>query len=856
MGSAPPWRGPRAGAEDLNVMSFLFCLELSDIPVGPCRGLYILAAPPQVKSSSLRTLQRGGKRRRSRYQQQQRHHPVWEEPSQGSDAAAASADPFGRCMDLALGVGGGGGADSDDDDDDDYQDLQEEEALPACRRILLKERRLLNLSEREEGRVVVYLASGGYRHFIDRRLPSAPSYIFSGLHSGAGRQVHGWSNRQFTDLTLVFKADSSSSVSQICFLNHHGAFYHYQGHDETCPRHRDAATVAFQVNEATQMMDRFRMGLAYRWSNVYPQACSFRYSTTLSCDFVHGKEIPGLDSDEVTCRTLEARIEADLDRENYWLPSKAPYLNQEEIVKGIADGSLTGFVTLKGGKETAVDPRHPLVTQVTSNFGFCVQNYAPQQHEISPFTKRQIARHFKFVAVDEATGESHWDMTKVDEWLTTQPQRTLNSGTFHSEETISTTYLKWLMKVRGFQDFIVTHLALYEFRNWSGEFLKPILQTRHECKQKGDTVAAECLKLIGNGSFGYNGLESSNYSTVRIMTDESLRRQRRHNVMGTFNLKHVNLIGLVKVRQKKKRSHNRALPAAAEEDEDERQQQRRRQLQRHKRRQSAKMFFSDEAAVADDDEDEDDWDDEEEEEEDRERDNVLGLLDRLPSPAAAADDDQDDNRYEWHYRFLYTVEMSGHRRPVFNNAAKAVAILSNSKVLFFDHLHRMMSCLNPKCAELCYVDTDSCIWSLSFDSLDDCLLPDKKQEWLEADIIADESSPLSCHGKMKLEGNFRAGRFKTMKIYRLYSKDNYYTRCKGVQKAIGERLPESSFDAFADDQRRIHRTVLRPTKCGEIIVGHETRSLAIPFNLKRFVTDDGIHSFPFSSVTQLMMHNA
>ena len=117
-----PGGAPGLGAEDLNVMSFLFCLELSDIPVGPCRGLYILAAPPQVKSSSLRTLQRGGKRRQSRYQQQ-RHHPVWEEPSQGSDAvaAAASADPFGRCMDLALGVGGGGGADSDDDDD--YQDL-------------------------------------------------------------------------------------------------------------------------------------------------------------------------------------------------------------------------------------------------------------------------------------------------------------------------------------------------------------------------------------------------------------------------------------------------------------------------------------------------------------------------------------------------------------------------------------------------------------------------------------------------------------------------------------------------------------------------------------------------------------
>ena len=107
---------------------------------------------------------------------------------------------------------------------------------------------------------------------------------------------------------------------------------------------------------------------------------------------------------------------------------------------------------------------------------------------------------------------------------------------------------------------------------------------------------------------------------------------------------------------------------------------------------------------------------------------------------------------------------------------------------------------------------------------------------------------------MKLEGTFRAGQFKTMKIYRLYNthvdneRPSFYTRCKGIQKAIGERLPASSFDPFADDHRTVHRTVLRPTKCGEIIMGHETRSLAIPFNLKRFVTDDGLHSFPLSWV--------
>ena len=268
------------------------------------------------------------------------------------------------------------------------------------------------------------------------------------------------------------------------------------------------------------------------------------------------------------------------------------------------------------------------------------------------------------------------------------------------------------------------------------------------------------------------------------------------------------------------------------------------------------MFVCDEASVADDDDDDEDDDEDEEDDEEEfadnsgdEMENVLGVLEKIPKASTSNPPlMEDDNRYEWQYRFLYTVEMSGERRAIFNNAAKAVAILSNSKVLFFDHLHRMMCCLDPKCAELCYVDTDSCIWSLTYDNLDACLLSEKRQEWYEADILADESNPLSCHGKMKLEGTFRAGRFKTMKIYRLYSKENYYTRCKGVQKAIGERLPESSFDAFADDQRSIHRTVLRPTKCGEIVIGHETRSLAIPFNLKRHVTNDGIHTFPFSHV--------
>ena len=840
------------------IMCIFLFIELTNVPVGPCRGLYILAAPAAAAAASrskrCKRGQRGGRLRRGVSRRRRRHHNSNsnQQPVMCHDAAAATTierDPYGLAMQQQQQE-----EDDDDDDEDekDYIDVTTEKEDPYAKlaphqRLLLKERRLLNLTEREEGQVVTYLAAGGFKHFIDSKLPDKPAFIFSGLHSGAGRQTHGWSHHQYTDLTLVFAGNRElQQPHRICFLNHHGGYYHYKGHTENCPMQREDACVKFEVNEATKLMDRFRLGLAYRWSLVFPQQVVFSYHTTFSCDFTHGNEIPSiqfavpLEQRRGHCKTLQDRIEADLARQDYWLPSKPAVLNQEEIVRGIVEGSLTGFITLRGGRETATASSNALVSSVAANFGFCVQNYAPKCHEVSEFTKKQIARHFKFISTSPE-GEQYWNLKQVDEWLTTQPKRTLNSGTFHSEETISTTYLKWLIVNRGFVDFVVTHLALYEFRDWAGDFLKPILQTRHECKQKGDTVAAECLKLIGNGSFGYNGLESSNYSTVRIMTDESLRRQRRRNLMGTFNLKHVNLVGLVKVRQQKKKSNCRAKKQAPP----------RRRRRRH-------MFMCDEASVADDDDDDDEEDEEDEEDDEEEfadnsgdeMENVLGVLEKIPKASTSTNPPlmEDDNRYEWQYRFLYTVEMSGERRAIFNNAAKAVAILSNSKVLFFDHLHRMMCCLDPKCAELCYVDTDSCIWSLTYDNLDACLLSEKRQEWYEADILADESNPLSCHGKMKLEGTFRAGRFKTMKIYRLYSKENYYTRCKGVQKAIGERLPESSFDAFADDQRSIHRTVLRPTKCGEIVIGHETRSLAIPFNLKRHVTNDGIHTFPFSHV--------
>jgi len=301
--------------------------------------------------------------------------------------------------------------------------------------------------------------------------------------------------------------------------------------------------------------------------------------------------------------------------------------------------------------------------------------------------------------------------------------------------------------------------------------------------------------------------------------------------LATYNLKHITMIGIIKVRVRVKKGS-------------------RRRCRRSRRRLSQSAFISLEASVADDDDDDDDDDEDDPDvvfDEQREAENVLGLEGDRSEVAPA---DQNESFRE-EFRFLYAVEVPGSRRPIFNNIAKACAVLSNSKVVFLSHVHVMLQCLDPRLAELCYIDTDSCIWSLTYDRIEECLLPSKLDYWKRADILADESGTASCHGKMKLEGLFRAAQFKTVKIYRLYTADanKPYTRCKGIHKAIGERLPDQTFCSMIKDSRVVHRTVLRPSKAGEMFIGHESKSLSVPYNLKRYVTECGIHSFSFSTLS-------
>jgi dolichyl-phosphate-mannose--protein O-mannosyl transferase len=115
---------------------------------------------------------------------------------------------------------------------------------------------------------------------------------------------------------------------------------------------------------------------------------------------------------------------------------------------------------------------------------------------------------------------------------------------------------------------------------------------------------------------------------------------------------------------------------------------------------------------------------------------------------------------------------------------------------------------------------------------------------------------------MKCEGVFAAGKFRALKVYRLYQTSvearqageseqqvqAVYTRNKGINRWLASQLSDEAFDSNYLDKVTVHRTALRPNRTGEILMVHESRSMTTPFNLKRLVdvSSNGLHSYPLS----------
>ena len=340
------------------------------------------------------------------------------------------------------------------------------------------------------------------------------------------------------------------------------------------------------------------------------------------------------------------------------------------------------------------------------------------------------------------------------------------------------------------------------------------------------------------------------------MTTENLVRQRT-KTMAHLSLKHVTLLGVVRMKLKMKKKTPKKPRLVAPSNN------------------AVSFLFNEAVAEEQDDDDEDDGDDDETDEQDFEMYDNLGNFITEPSAHQRgmseseeedSDTDEDDDKADvvvaddgdlneqlvqegeqaawdhsyaddveepraavndydhayairpkgvskskskigkksrYKYSFLFAVVISGVCKKIKNSIPNAVATLSNSKTIILSHINFMLECLDPGLAELCYIDTDSCIWSFTHPQLEDNLLKTKRDRWKSLDVIADEQGALSCHGKLKLEGTFRVGMFKALKIYRLFSTTDFeqerrnktcYTRCKGVNRNIAKIIPNKIFE--------------------------------------------------------------
>ncbi len=214
------------------------------------------------------------------------------------------------------------------------------------------------------------------------------------------------------------------------------------------------------------------------------------------------------------------------------------------------------------------------------------------------------------------------------------------------------------------------------------------------------------------------------------------------------------------------------------------------------------------------------------------------------------------------------------------------AILQQSKVIFLNKTRILITCLDPKSAEVAYMDTgkrfksvlkkcyshyfaittvqlsDSIYVSLETPKLDDIVLPAKQQLWSRSKLFV-EPGKIRL-GALKKEGFYRFGLIRQIKVYSLVGLLSHEDlvkwpeclqepvdleeteghrrtdRCKGVENRTRAILPLECFGQNELDLR-IKRRTIAPEQGLEIYVSSSRQKFPHAVNDKRF--SDGLHSF-------------
>ena len=212
---------------------------------------------------------------------------------------------------------------------------------------------------------------------------------------------------------------------------------------------------------------------------------------------------------------------------------------------------------------------------------------------------------------------------------------------------------------------------------------------------------------------------------------------------------------------------------------------------------------------------------------------------------------------------LFAITKSNSKAKIKNLSQLAAAILSNSKVIFFDAVYFFLKCFSAKKAELTYLDTDSALFTVSSVDLMDLVEDRYKDEFREnIDKYLHMGEPdKPAHGKLKIETVCRGGIFHSPKCYWLASEIDVeeekkskkrkaeadpmensgeascMKRFKGTSRSVQNSLKKEHFDLNKDTMLPkpgyANRYKLNATLGFEMLLTGESKSLVNPVSVKR-----------------------
>lgn len=110
---------------------------------------------------------------------------------------------------------------------------------------------------------------------------------------------------------------------------------------------------------------------------------------------------------------------------------------------------------------------------------------------------------------------------------------------------------------------------------------------------------------------------------------------------------------------------------------------------------------------------------------------------------------------------VYSIMSHAPRAKINNILQVSSAILSASRLIFFEKISLMLRVFRENCFEGSYIDTDSYLASVSHLPLSSLLKPEYEDQWEEIEsFLFEKDSPVHQTSKLKIEGVFETGLFR------------------------------------------------------------------------------------------------